>query len=210
MMAFQTAISNPVEEERILERLEIKREHLTYPCQQGLLGRLSCLPLEPPASAGQYCWSRTTAGLREVLVPEGWAFDRGLAFPAVVSPDGRYAIAVMLGDRFTGRAGGVPTTKYRRGERGQAAVNLNQYLLFVEPGPEEWPRGMETWVLLRHFDGDAIWAELSLPTAVSKSGRISQWQQRLLLGNVAASRSVESKPAGLQPNIEIELPRKKP
>ena len=209
-MAFQTTIATPDEETQILGRLKISRDHLTYACHQGLLGRLSCLPLEPPASAGQYCWSKATAGLREMLLPEGWTYDQGLSFPAVVSPDSRFAIAIMLGNHFTGRLGGIPTTKYRRGELGQAAVQQNQYLLFVEPGPTEWPKGMETWVLLRYFDGASLWAELSLPTAVSNSGKISQWERRLLLGNVASSLNVESKPVALQPDIDIDLPRKKP
>jgi hypothetical protein len=152
---------------------------------RGETARDSCTANDPPSAPGFYAWSGTVRGLRDILIPLGWRRNDDVNYSRVVNEDLNIAIAVVTGDEGTGNPAVSPKTKYPKGPATQAAVNTNQGSLFpaaeiLQPETESNNRWI-TWMLLRKRAGDTVFAELSLPSLMSKDGQVERWETRIIL-----------------------------
>src|SRR5688572_27925461 len=85
-----------------LAALGLDLEMLTEAVLEGEESRDGCTENDPPGAGGYFSYSRTVRRLREILIPRGWKRATDVNFPLVVSPNGKIAIAVSLGDDGTG------------------------------------------------------------------------------------------------------------
>jgi hypothetical protein len=71
-------------------------------------------------------------------------------------------------------------------------------------GDEDGPM---TWFLLLHRSDREIRSELSLPSAMSPDGRITRWQERIILSVIPLDTEIEIQPPqGI--DLDIEVTRK--
>ena len=178
-----------------LAQLGLTREILSEAVLRGEIARDSCTANDAPGAPGYYAWNGTVRALRDILMPQGWARNDDICYSRVVSPDKSIAIAVCTGDDGTGNKDATPRTKYAKGTATQVAVSINQGSLFGDPIPseEEAPETWITWMLLKKRTDDTVFAELSLPSSMTKDGQVESWQTRVILA-----------PMLIDPNIEVE------
>jgi hypothetical protein len=178
-----------------LADLGLTHDILREAIEQGEIARASCTANDPPCVPGIYSWGSTVRSLRDILIPKPyeWTKTDDGNFSTVINPDGSFQIAVLTGDLGTGLADHNPTSKYPKGPMIQDAVKANQQLLLfpaAQKAAEEAAAKQEAaenrimWILLKRRSGDLVYAELSLPKAISKSGFVESWQVRIILNPV--------------------------
>jgi hypothetical protein len=181
--------------DRRLAELDLKRDVLIDALRQGEFQRRNASPLDPPISIGITAWGRTTRALREGLVPLGWTPNDRFNLSTVLSPNGRVAIAVASGDEDTGDTSpeAQPRTRYRRGATYKRALERNEQLeMFPETNSERDPlaNATVTWILLRYSTDNAVFAELSRPLRLGDGDRITEWAERIVLGEIELEKTV--------------------
>jgi hypothetical protein len=152
--------------------------------------RRSGNPLEPSIAAGFRAWATGFRVLAELLVQRGWIKVESLGLPRILKPDTAVAIAVLSGDIGTGRfepGEAAPRSKTPRGNQSIFLVHSNEvqlHLPFVEPEHQPLPPEVEqlTWWLLIYSDhNENVRAELSLPVGLGQDGRMSIWEERIII-----------------------------
>lgn len=142
--------------------------------------------LDPPNLGGFNRWGKGVRFLREELLPDGWTYDNSRLFCRTIHPSGDFAIVVSSGDCFAGEflSGVSPSTKYGKGETVVRAIATNEQLMLdfeiADAHPTVDSGAMITWFLLFRATSDAIFAEVSLPSAISE-GTISDWNERIII-----------------------------
>lgn len=140
----------------------------------------------PPCHTGQVVYGETTAGLRSELGARGWENDDTNNIARIVSPCGETVVVVNSGNRYTGRRGNDRrvSTRYPRGRAAQRIINDNLQMELFDPAEisvlPAAPKRL-TWILLYDRRGDTIRSELSCPVAVSETGEVTGWRERLVL-----------------------------
>jgi hypothetical protein len=202
-----------------LADLGLSHEILREAIEQGEIARSSCTANDPPCVPGIYSWGYTVRSLRDILIPQPYAWtktDEG-NFSTIISPDGTFQIAVLTGDSGTGLADHNPTSKYPKGPKLQDAVKTNkQFLLFPEhqkaadeeAAKQEAAAKRITWILLKRRSGDQVFAELSLPKTIGKSGFVESWQMRIILDPVDVEPIAILDDNGEDETIEVVVKRR--
>src|SRR6476469_7525110 len=100
-------------------------------------------------------------------------------------------IAIARGDEWTGMEtvpDGKPSTQHAKGTATQLAVETNRQYSLFDDIPVADTDGidipMATWVLLHFRDQHKIRCELSLPSAINKSGFVEAWTTRIILTEI--------------------------
>jgi hypothetical protein len=131
-------------------------------------------------------------------VPQGWHVNNANGFEGTVSPGGDVKVVVESGDDATGRQLQVPSARNPKGMMTRTAIQNNQQAEFSDivkdfPSLKKMPvRPGRTWLLLYYYDAPAqqIRLELSLPTHLTRGGRISSWQERVILKSMEIGTAV--------------------
>lgn len=176
-----------------LAALGLSESLLLESAEWGLRHAFSCTLHEPPSVPGVIAWGKTVRALRDRLVPAKWQASDASNYATVISPTGRDAIAVAAGNTATGRADEEVATRTNKGPvtRSRAAENqLSLFEMVAEqfPSPRALPGdGVRTWLLLHYVDEEAeeIRVELSLPVNMDETGRVTGWQQRIILSPIS-------------------------
>jgi hypothetical protein len=156
------------------------------------------------ASRGYNFWDGTLRGLR-VGLRELHGFHRGdfCRIPVAYNEDESLAIAVTASDDpRVGRAGEDPETN-RKGPATAVAIAESQDSLFDD-------RPVELWYFVLHVSEDGeVRAELSRPLVADDQDKISEWEERILLGSIVSpdSGSRVRQPAS-DPKIDVQVSRK--
>lgn len=188
-------------------------EVLEQVIKSGEIARDSCTKNDPPSTPGFNAWSTTVRALRDLLIPQGWERNDEQNFSTVVSPDKDVAIAISTGNDGTGDETKEPNTKYARGAATQAAVDENRFLFSLfAPTPEEIAKeNRATWILLKRrvheSSGDTVYAELSLPAAMTKDGFVQSWDTRIILKPIPIDPAVIMEDDSTE-EIDIQVIRK--
>jgi hypothetical protein len=145
-------------------------------------------------------WAETLAELRRQLIKIriGWKIGYTGNYETVYSEDFGIAIAVVGGDKYTGRLGSRhPKLTRRRGPMTTRRVNRNRILGQMELGldiptiegiaPDEACR---TWFLVIHPGEESVWVELSLPQFIGDDGLVEEWVERILVPAIPVSGAV--------------------
>ncbi|MCW7536732.1 hypothetical protein OOT46_02540 [Aquabacterium sp. A7-Y] len=133
-----------------------------------------------------------------------------------MNPEGTIAITVATGSEATGRADDSPTTTSAKGPTTVEALEVNRqqyWLPGLEPVSADQDDEEEgkpvTWILLVHHARNAeIRAELSLPLDVAHDGRVSVWQERILLRPLPLDGEPVAVTAPTLPEIDVAVRRK--
>ncbi|AME28748.1 hypothetical protein [Burkholderia sp. PAMC 26561] len=196
-----------------LGRLGLTEGILLTAARQGYLARANCTANHPPLFAPFVAWGETLRALREQLATLGWSRSDDRNYSRSVRADRLIAIAVATGDEATGLASGFPCTKSAKGPSTTDALEINRRQLFLpgmEPSPpsEKQEQQMTTWLLLVHHARGEIRCELSLPLDIGDDGRISVWQERILLPSMPLDPELINIVPPTQPDIDVAVRRK--
>lgn len=178
---------------------------------RGETARDSCTANDPPNAPGFYSWAGTVRALRDILVPLGWVRNDDVNYSRIVNEVLNIAIAVVTGDEATGNRDFSPKTKYPKGPATQAAVTLNQDSLFGQssaPTEGETENNRITWMLLRKRNGDTVFAELSLPSLMSKDGQVERWESRIILEPMTFDPLIDVDEDSSEPPIDVLVRRR--
>ena len=196
-----------------LADLGLNEEALLHTAQRWHLSWSSFTPNHPPIGIGISAWTEAVAALREQLLPRGWTRSDEKNYALVVHPDGTMAINVATGDLGTGQIHAVPSNKAPKGVSTADAISVNQLQLELDLPVPDMPhvRGEEgplTWFLLLHRAANEIRGELSLPSAMSADGRITRWQERIIISATPLDDSEMDVQVPQGPDLEIDVKRK--
>lgn len=204
------------EREDVQQRLAamgLDEERLLHAARRWYLSWSSFTPNHPPVGIGISAWTEAVAALREQLLPIGWTRTDERNYALVLHPDSTIAINVAAGDPGTGRPEATPSNKAPKGVSTANAISVNQQQLELDLPVPDVPhiRGEEgpvTWFLLLHRAQSEIRCELSLPSAMSSDGRITRWQERIILSPIPLDEASIDIAVPQGPDIEIEVRRK--
>jgi hypothetical protein len=161
--------------------------------------------LAPPLMAGMARWGKTNELLRIRLLPRGWTCDDPRNLPRTISPGGDVALVAATGDGGTGRAGVPARNLYPRGIETVRALGPGPQLAFDYPGLEPPAASdLAIWLLLYHPAGDEVRAELSQPEAITPSGYVCTWTERIMLPALRLGRpEVRAVPAPADVTVPV-------
>lgn len=171
-----------------LEQLGLQSAWIERALYRGDAESRTVSQLAPKGFEGTIRWGRVSEYLREDLCGRGWVPDDTLNIARSINPAGTDCIVVTTGAKGTGVVGLDPTTKYTKGSGTAACIETNYMLDFA---PEDLHKmgvvgkpavDMRTWFLLFLVDGNMIYAEVSLPDAISEDGQITSWRERIVVG----------------------------
>lgn len=204
---------NPAEIAGRLEQLGVKEEVLREAVRQGHLQRARLTLNHPVLYHGSNMWGETVAALREQLRPLGWVRQDIGCYALTVHEEHQLAITVASGDEGTGNPSAHPCNRSKKGRNTVDAIEANRQIeMFELPPPESQDDGYDkqTWMLMHYTDTlkGEIRLELSRPSSISKDGKISEWAERIILGNILFDDELVEiyPPSG--PDIEIDIRRK--
>lgn len=143
---------------------------------------------DAPSFPGTLLWGHTLRHGRAYFVQhQGWTKDDTNNFPTVISPNGKFAIGVETGDKFTGRVvrGHPPRTNSRKGVEVMRMIARNRSQLTLFPGDPsesvEHSGAPLLWMHLIHQSSGHIYGEVSLPITANHHNRIVGWKARIIL-----------------------------
>jgi hypothetical protein len=198
-----------------LSHLSLTEEPLLAAVMQGYFARIDCTANHPPLYPSFVAWGETVRALREQLAPGGWMRNDEKNYSRTMHPDGRIAIAVATGDEATGVAGMTPSTKSAKGPSTLDALEVNRTLWLPGMAPDSVAEETDgdrppvaTWILLVHHAESEIRSELSLPYDIGTDGRITVWQERILLRVLPLDPEPMVVVPPTQPDIDVVVRRK--
>jgi len=185
-----------------LAAMGLTEEPLIHAARRWYLSWISFTANHPSFGIGIAAWMEAVAALREGLIPIGWTRFDEKNYALVVHPDGSTAINVATGDAGTGIPTANVSNKAPKGVSTADAISVNQVQLELDLPVPDMPHvrgddGPLTWFLLLHRSEREVRCELSLPSQLSPDGRITRWEERIMLPSVALDDA----------EIEIEIPK---
>ena len=196
-----------------LAALGLNEEALLHTAQRWHVSWSSFTLNHPPIGIGISAWTDAVAALREELLPRGWRRSDDKNYALVIHPDEMMAINVATGDAGTGQVNANPSNKAPKGISTADAISVNQQQLELPLPVPDMPhvRGEEgplTWFLLLHRAANEIRCELSLPSGLSPDGRITRWQERIIISAIPLDDDeIEVEPPQW-PDLDIDVKRK--
>lgn len=204
MNASQSNPAHPTESLVALHRMGVPVEALHGALLDGVAGRNACSGLHPRWFPGARQHADIVQGLR-LRLPK-WKASEENGLSTVVSPDGKFQIAVSSADSNVGTAE-PPKTLNAKGGATAAAVDENEKQVKLFPGlPHQLPRGhalppvgLQTWYLLYNHNKKRVAFEFSRPKSVDDDGRPNDWSTRykfapLQLEDIAVAPDVTTTP----------------
>ena len=197
-----------------LSQLGVRRDDLSISVATGLGRAFQISALAPPGLRGITAWGITVESLRLILVLREWKANDTRNYSTIVHPEGTHAIAVASANSATGRPDQTPSPRSEKGPETRIAITRNQ-LSFARidksfPTPLTYA-SMDTWLLLYYADEETeeTRSELSLPSYMTKEGRVTRWQERIILDPMPFDSINQSAPeAEPTPAEDIPVPRK--
>lgn len=196
-----------------LDLMGLTVEPLVHAARRWYLSWANFTANHPPFAIGIAAWMEAVAALREGLLPVGWMRSDEKNYALVVHPDGSMAINIASGDAGTGIPTASVSNKAPKGISTADAISVNQVQLELDLPVPDMPhvRGDEgplTWFLLLHRSNDEVRCELSLPSQLSVDGRITRWQERIMLPSIPLDGADIEVVAPQGPDLDIDVKRK--
>jgi hypothetical protein len=192
--------------------LGLEQEQLLHAARRWHFSWSNFTPNHPPVGIGISAWTEAVAALREQLLAIGWTRSDERNYALVFDPKRSMAINIATGDAGTGRTDSLPSNKAPKGVSTADAISVNQQQLELDLPVPDVPHvrgedGPMTWFLLLHRDDREIRSELLLPSAMSPDGRITRWQERIILSVIPLDTEFEIQPPqGI--DLDIQVTRK--
>jgi hypothetical protein len=196
-----------------LAAMGLTDEPLGHAARRWYLSWVSFTTNHPPFAIGIAAWMEAVAALREGLLPLGWTRSDEKNYALVIHPDGLMAINIASGDAGTGIPTSNVSNRAPKGVSTADAISVNQVQLELDLPVPDMPHmrdeeGPLTWFLLLHRAGVEIRRELSLPSQISADGRITRWQERIMLPSIPLDGVDVEIVTPHGPDLDIEVKRK--
>lgn len=196
-----------------LSSLGLTEEPLLHAAQRWYLRSTEFTPNHPPFGVGISAWTEAVAALRDGLLPIGWSRSDEKNYSLAVHPDGGMAINVATGDAGTGDPTADVSNRARKGSSTADAISVNQVQLEMDlPVPDmahlRSDDGPLTWFLLLYRAENEVRAELSLPLDLSPDGRITRWQERIMLPSLPLDDPGATPEMSAGPDFDIPIKRR--
>ena len=213
MSATFSVYSEPDDVKARLAAMGLTEEPLLHATRRWYLSWVSFTANHPPFGIGIAAWMEAVAALREGLLPIGWTRSDEKNYALVINPDGSMAINVATGDAGTGRPSANVSNKVPKGISTADAISVNQVQLELDLPVPDMPHvrgddGPLTWFLLLHRAATEVRCELSLPSQISPDGRITRWQERIMLPSIPLDGAEIEIVAPEGADFDIEVKRK--
>ena len=213
MSATFSVYSEPDDVKARLAAMGLTEEPLLHAAQCWHLSRVSFTANHPPFGVGIASWMEAVAALREGLLPVGWTRSDEKNYALVIHPDGSFAINVATGDAGVGRPSANVSNKAPKGISTADAISVNQVQLELDLPVPDMPHvrgddGALTWFLLLHRAATEVRCELSLPSQISPDGRITRWQERIMLPSIPLDSAEIEIVAPEGADLDIDVKRK--
>ncbi|HXQ04349.1 MAG TPA: hypothetical protein VN831_06290 [Bradyrhizobium sp.] len=213
MPAILSVLNEPNDVKARLASMGLTEEPLLHAARRWYLSWISFTANHPAFGIGIAAWMEAVAGLREGLLPVGWIRSDENNYALVMHPDGTMAINVATGDAGTGVPTANVSNKAPKGVSTADAISVNQVQIELDLPVPDIPhvRGEEgplTWFLLLHRAGAEVRCELSLPSELSADGRITRWQERIILPSIPIDGAEIEIVAPESPDLDIDVKRK--
>jgi hypothetical protein len=213
MPAILSVLSEPNDVKARLASIGLTEEPLLHAARRWYLSWISFTANHPAFGVGIAAWMEAVAGLREGLLPVGWIRSDENNYALVIHPGGTMAINVATGDAGTGVPTANVSNKAPKGVSTADAISINQVQLELDLPVPDIPhvRGEEgplTWFLLLHRAGAEVRCELSLPSELSADGRITRWQERIILPSIPIDGAEIEIVAPESRDLDIDVKRK--
>jgi hypothetical protein len=213
MLSLLSVYIEPDDVKARLASMGLTEEPLLHAARRWYLSWISFTANHPAFGIGIAAWMEAVAALREGLLPIGWARSDEKNYALVVHPDGAMAINIATGDAGTGIPTANVSNKAAKGVSTADAISVNQVQLELELPVPDMPhvrgdRGPLTWFLLLHRAGTEVRCELSLPSQMSPDGRITRWQERIMLPSIPLDGAEVAIMASEGPDLVIDVKRK--
>lgn len=212
----QIVITEAYDRDTRLAEMNLSFEGLRNAVTQGHAQRGLQQQYDPKMIGGVNAWARAVRILSEEFCDAAWGWSRDDlgGQPRIFNIPLQLAVIVQAGNRLTGFADAHPRTKYPKGQRTQAAVNMNGAgrlfgALEGESEPKEGP--IQTWLLLVHGSRSELRAELSLPSAMDKSNHVSDFSVRLILPMATEEFPLQRKGLPVDfpsPTVDVKVERR--
>ena len=210
----QNLYNDPDDARAKLTELDLTPPQLWGALKYGWSHAVDCTLHDPSYVRAFLPTGKTTRGLRDQLVRNGWKANDVMGYPLTIHPEGRLAIVVAAGDRQTASdTGPQPRNRSPKGPATKRAINLNQQMFAgMELLPSVWEL-RPTWMLLFRFNtpGAQIKAELSYPIGFNEDGYVTGWGARIILPGgpqpVELRSLTDSQPPIIEPEIIVERKR---
>ena len=203
----------PEDVETRLAAMGLTEEPLVHAARRWYVSCVSFTTNHPPFAIGIAAWMEAVAALRDGLLPLGWTRSDERNYALVIHPDGLIAINIASGDAGTGMPTASVSNRAPKGVSTADAISVNQVQLELDLPVPDMPhvRGDEgplTWFLLLHRAGAEVRCELSLPSQISVDGRITRWQERIMLPSIPLGGAEVEIAAPEGPDLDIDVKRK--
>ena len=177
-----------------LNDLGIDLDAVTTCLNAGDLAARQADEFSPVTAEGTERWNHTVQELRRNLAKFGWRVRNPNNSPRIVRPDGRLAMAVVSGNKFTGIPHSSPKNAHSLGRtldesvlRNRTKEVIGQLVLTpvedaaIEDAVNSRRIDSTTWILMYFYDPVAgLRAEISLPRYTFE-GFISDWTDRIII-----------------------------
>lgn len=214
---------DPVEVANRLDELLTSREMMLEVIEAVAAARAECTDNDPFGARGWRGWQMGTRRLRELHVGVGdWAKDDADQVPSIVSERAGVRIVVCNTDDGTSIETRRPQNSSKKGASTERAVDHNQMSLFdllpdsdasvVRFRKDDAPRirGMLTYYLCVHAEGDERRAELSCPRSFEGGFFGEDFYERILIlgGDAGPTDAVRRKSDDDDGEFDIPVTRK--
>lgn len=189
-----------------LAKLKLTEELLGEAVRRGENARNSTTSHHPRNAGGWYAYAEATAALRDLLVPLGGRAIHEDGYERCVCADGLDEIAVLGGDKFTGDPDRDPQPKFTKPRVvAQGVVERSQLEMFKRDEEERRRAHRHLWFLLVRREKDYARVELSRPGAITDSGRVNAWEERIILKPIPVSSTPIQQANDQTEPVEIEV-----
>jgi hypothetical protein len=174
---------DPLSVDRRLERIGLRREQVEQAVLISEYHRDQRTDNDAPGAQGWIAYTWCVRMIREILIPLGWERSNDQNRATVVSPDGKIAVSVVVGDEGTGRTEMIPDVQTPKGRATAQAVGQQSLFENLHFNVNEiyGPTDRQTWFLMRRRTDDAVFVEMSLPASMA-DGHVERWLERIVLG----------------------------
>lgn len=199
---------------RRLHELGIDLEDLLESSRIGHLKSDFTTKAHPVTYPGTVVWGEITAEIRTRLGGRGWLLDDTDNIPKVISPEGVTVIAVRGNDQTGARnQHSELNTRRARGEASVRIIKMNtQLVLQLEDSDSSGDHLVTqtgTWFYLYNRTNDTVRSELSFAKAVSSSGKLLQWGERLILPDIDMSSTPPVRRVlETEPEVDVRVSRR--
>lgn len=207
------AYTEPEDVKTRLADMGLTEEPLVHAARRWYLSWVSFTTNHPPFAIGIAAWMEAVAALREGLLPLGWTRSDEKNYALVIHPNGSIAINIASGDAGTGMPTANVSNRAPKGVSTADAISVNQVQLELDLPVPDMPhvRGDEgplTWFLLLLRAGAEVRCELSLPSQITADGRITRWQERIMLPSISLDGAEVEIAVPEGPDLDIDVKRK--